>query len=85
MQGINKDGAVVVDDMIHSGSFYCDICGQHDLVPSTITLAANYGSTRDGERVTLMVCGDCMDWLFERIIDRDFKEKVRKNYSGTRI
>ncbi len=75
MQGMNKDSAAVIDDMVRNGGFYCDICDQHDLAPSTITLAANYGSTHDGERVTLMVCGDCMDWLFDSIAEHGEKPK----------
>ena len=51
--------------------FECDICDRYDTYgPSKITLEANYGSKHDGERVTLNVCGDCMDWLFDSIVKR---------------
>lgn len=48
--------------------FRCDLCERKDLVPSKVELEANYGSTHDGERVTLHVCGDCMDWMFNSLV-----------------
>ncbi len=48
--------------------FICDVCGRRDLVPSIVTLKANYGSTHDGEHKRLEVCGDCLDWLFEGLV-----------------
>lgn len=51
--------------------FECDICGEYDIYgPSKITLEANYGSKHDGDLVTLNVCGDCMDWLFDSIVEQ---------------
>ena len=62
-------------DSIWSG-FECDICDQDDIYgPSLITLEASRGSKHDGERVTLNVCGDCMDWIYDRIIERAGKPK----------
>lgn len=66
MQNVNRN-STVVGGVVRSSGFYCDICDQSDLVPSVVTLEANYGSKYDGERVTLMVCGDCMDWLRDSI------------------
>lgn len=51
--------------------FICDVCGKRDLVPSTITLKANYGSTHDGERKKLHVCGQCLDWFFDGLVQRE--------------
>lgn len=50
--------------------FHCNLCGARDLVPSKITLEANYGSGHDGEQITLYVCGNCMDWLFDTCTKR---------------
>lgn len=47
--------------------FICGICGQPDIVASKMIVEANYGSANDGERVTLDVCGNCIDKLFEAI------------------
>ena len=43
------------------GDFQCEVCGQVDLVPSKIILECNYGSQYDGDKLTLEVCGRCMD------------------------
>lgn len=48
-------------------SFICEICGQADLIASTIILEANYGSVNDGEHLELNVCGNCIDELFSTI------------------
>ena len=64
------------EDAFLRNSFVCDICDQYDVYgPSQITLEANYGSKHDGERVTLNICGDCMDWIYDRIIERAGKPK----------
>lgn len=42
----------------------CEICGQDCLVASKVTFEANYGSVNDGERISLDVCGCCIDKLF---------------------
>ena len=69
-------GSRIEDEVIASGrGFDCDICDQPDLVPSTITLEANYGSKHDGTRVTLNVCGDCMDWIIDNIVEWAGKPK----------
>lgn len=53
-------------------NFVCDLCdkycGTGDDVPSIVTMTANYGSTEhDGDKLTLRVCGDCIDWLMNSI------------------
>ena len=50
-------------DFIHS----CECCGKDDLVASEITLKFNYGSKYDGESITLNICGDCADRVFEQL------------------
>lgn len=50
---------------ISNGDFVCEVCGQSDLVPSTVTIQANYGSQHDGETVTVQLCGDCVDKLLD--------------------
>lgn len=47
----------------------CEVCGQEDLCLSTIQLRANYGSIHDSERITLHVCGDCIDRLFALLLN----------------
>lgn len=49
--------------------FICPLCREHDLVPSEITLQANYGSIYDGERVIIQLCGECFDVIFGTIIE----------------
>ena len=75
MQNVDRNSIVTIDDVVRRGVFYCDICDQSDLVPSAVTLEANYGSKYDGERVTLWVCGDCIDWLIESIAEYGGKPK----------
>lgn len=53
----------------------CEVCGQEDLCLSTIQLRANYGSIHDGERITLHVCGDCIDRLFDLLLN-DEQERI---------
>lgn len=45
----------------------CKLCGKVDLVLSELILKANYGSSYDGEVLTLDICGDCADRLFEQM------------------
>lgn len=52
---------------IPNHDFICEICGQLDLIASTIILEANYGSVNDGERLELNVCGDCIDKIYDAI------------------
>lgn len=52
---------------VQNTDFICEICGKSDMVASKVILDANYGSANDGERVTLDVCGNCIDWLFSVI------------------
>jgi len=75
MRNIIRNNTAAVDDMVRSGVFYCDICDQSDLVPSMVTIEANYGSKYDGERVTLRVCSDCIDWLLDNIAEHGGKPK----------
>lgn len=51
--------------------FYCDICGEEDLIPSRIIIECNYGSIYDGECLTLEVCGDCIDKIYNNIIEAE--------------
>lgn len=74
MQNVDRN-STAVDDVVRNGGFYCDICDQTDLVPSVVTLEANYVSKYDGERVRLLVCGDCIDWLRDSIAKHGGKPK----------
>ena len=51
----------------HSFIFNCELCGQEERFKSEITLRANFGSVYDGEILTLSVCGDCIDKIFNYI------------------
>lgn len=50
-------------------NFTCDLCGRYcgtgDDVPSIVAMTANYGSAEhDGDKLTLRVCGSCIDqWM----------------------
>lgn len=56
---------------VQNTDFICGICGQPDIVASKVILEANYGSANDGERVTLDVCGNCIDKLFAVIASKE--------------
>lgn len=47
----------------------CDICGKEDYFLSSVVLNANYGSEHDGERLTIALCGNCFDKLFDLVLD----------------
>ena len=55
--------------MKQNGNFICEICGKPDMVASRIRLEANYGSVNDGTRLTLNVCGDCIDKIISKIMN----------------
>ncbi len=58
----------------------CDICGGTDAVDtvlSSINLVLGFGSIYDGERVSLDICGECADKIYEL-----FKEVQRRNNIG---
>lgn len=51
-------------------NFVCELCGKYcgtgADVPSIIAMTANYGSTQhDGDKLTLRVCGACIDWFMD--------------------
>lgn len=52
---------------VQNTDFICKFCGQSDMIASKVILEANYGSANDGECITLDVCGNCIDKLFEVI------------------
>lgn len=54
-------------------NFVCEICGQPDMIASRLILEANYGSVNDGERITLDVCGGCIDRLFAVVLEQTNK------------
>lgn len=45
----------------------CEICGKSELVLSSFNLCCNYGSKNDGEELTLNICGDCADKIYQTI------------------
>ena len=50
--------------------FICPICKQKaPCYTSFVTLQAGYGSIYDGEKAKVRVCGDCMDDLYEKILN----------------
>lgn len=52
-------------DFINDDGFRCPLCGEMDLIASIVRLEANYGSREhDMERLTVHVCGACIDKLF---------------------
>lgn len=54
--------------MTANDDFICEVCGRPDLVPSMVTICANYGSQHDGETVTVKLCGECVDWLLDGLV-----------------
>ncbi len=51
----------------------CRICGRADVAEwalSSIGLKLGYGSSYDGESVTLCICGKCADRLYRFIQER---------------
>ena len=53
-----------------NNDFICPLCHEHDYVPSEIILQANYGSSYDGERVVIQLCGECFDKIFTAFWER---------------
>lgn len=49
----------------------CELCGQPELVLSSVRLTCNYGSKNDGESLSLHICGDCADSLYSFILNRN--------------
>lgn len=49
----------------------CALCGKEDFqdcgTNSSITLTAGYGSLHDTERVTMPLCGECIDNLLSEL------------------
>lgn len=45
----------------------CECCGKDDLIASQIILKCNYGSKYDGEILTLNICDDCADEIYDLI------------------
>lgn len=55
--------------MASNGDFIrgCECCGQDSWVASEVMLKFSYGSKYDGETITLNLCSDCADMLFEQM------------------
>lgn len=49
--------------------FICEICGETDLVMSSLKLSCNYGSNYDGTDLTLSICGNCADRFYKYILE----------------
>ena len=45
----------------------CDCCGRNDYVMSEVILKANYGSSYDGEKKKINLCGKCFESVYESI------------------
>lgn len=75
-----KNDAVKRGDkmIISNGDFIhgCEWCGKDALVASEITLKFNYGSKYDGEMLTLNICGDCADKIFEQLFNGNKAKSV---------
>ncbi len=51
----------------------CALCGGEDCAGAALSrlrLICGYGSTNDGERVELTICGGCADWILGLIQSR---------------
>lgn len=51
-------------------NFVCAMCGKEDMpgfVGSCLILEAGYGSVYDTERVTVPICGECCDKLYDEL------------------
>lgn len=47
--------------------FVCPMCGEQYYMPSMIVLCPDFGSAHDGERISIQICGACMDKLITAI------------------
>lgn len=63
---------------MQNDDFICEICGKRDYVPSELAISANYGSVHDGEQLTLDICGECADAVFNLILKRAEKQQRRE-------
>lgn len=46
----------------------CKICGQCCHGESTITLKGGYGSIHDGEVTHFLICGECFDRIYAKVV-----------------
>ncbi len=44
--------------------FVCPMCGERDICPSEVIFRFRYGSNNDGETVSRLMCGKCIDLFF---------------------
>lgn len=51
-------------DFIHNN---CELCGKRDMSLSLLRLMCGYGSLNDGEDITLNICGECADRIYQII------------------
>lgn len=59
---------------------FCNICGKTTEYLSKVDLFPGYESIYDMESITLEICGDCMDSLFDFIEERRYNSI--KDYVG---
>lgn len=63
----------------------CDCCGK-DIIHSdqcTIDYQFGYGSKRDGDRLSLDFCPDCIEQILgEKLLEKGLKEGVRLSGEG---
>lgn len=49
-------------------NFICQLCGKHTQRPSALHILAGYESRHDMEHMTLNICGECTDALFDSLV-----------------
>ena len=67
---------------------FCNICGKSTEYLSKVDLFPSYESVYDMESITLEICGDCMDSLFDFIEERRYnsiKDCVKDENEARRI
>lgn len=57
----------------------CELCGENDTALSEIRLTCNYGSQNNGEQITLDICGDCADEIYNYLC-RKGDDTNKQNY-----
>lgn len=66
---------------MRNSNFICPRCGRADDVPSVMVMQANYGSSYDTERVTVELCGECFDEIYEYVQKQIPAHALNKEFS----
>lgn len=56
----------------------CSCCQRESLTPSYIKFAGSYGSKYDMETVTLPLCAECFDRIYQGVVELSGEEHIKE-------